>query len=256
MIPANELPLEVWLAFWRYKRWYHRYTVEGLETLLTDRPMLITGYHGRPAAYDMCILTVQLYEQLGYLPHGMLNASVDDIPALKWLCDCIGYFTNDTSDAERIATAVRRGEHLIITPGAAFEGARSYRDNYRVRWGKHVGYLRLALKYNLPIVPVGAAGADGAFIGLNDGMALSRRFKWMPRGWALWLGLGPLGIYPFSPPFPVKMHQIIGEPIDFRDAGVKPDADRTALLPLHERVTGEVQKLLDRARRRVREHRA
>lgn len=250
MIPIDELPLEIWLGFWRYARWYHRYTVEGLEHVLTRRPMLIVGYHGRPAAYDMCILTVQIYERLGYLPHGLLNASVDSIRPLKWLCDAIGYFTNDTTDAEKMAAALRRGEHLIVTPGAALEGSRSYRDRYRVRWGTHMGYLKLALKYHLPIVPVGAAGVDDTYIGLNDGTALARGLG-LPRGLALWFGLGPFGVFPFSLPFPVKMHQIIGEPIELpRD--IDPE-NRERLLPLHKMVTGKVQELLDQARRRVRE---
>ncbi len=122
MIPPGELPLEIWLAFWRWMRWYHRYTVDGLEHLLTRRPMLITGYHGRPTAWDMCILTVQIYEHLGYLPHGMLNPSIEAFPALKGLFDAIGYFTNDTTDSKKIAAAVRRGEHFIITPGGSSKG--------------------------------------------------------------------------------------------------------------------------------------
>jgi len=248
MIPPGELPLEVWLTFWRWTRWYHSYTVDGLEHVLTGTPMLITGYHGRPAAYDMCILTVEIYERLGYLPHGMLNASVDNFPALKWLCDAIGYFTNDTTDAKKIVAALRRGEHLIITPGAAFEGSRSHLDRYRVRWGGHMGYLRLALKYKLPIVPVGAAGVDDAYIGLNDGTALAKRLG-LPRGLAVWFGLGPFGIFPFSLPFPVKMHQIIGKPIDL--PRVDPQ-DPRQLLPLHAMVIAKVQALIDLARRRVR----
>jgi hypothetical protein len=63
-----------------------------------------------------------------------------------------------------------------------------------------------------------------------------------------WVGLGPLGLFPFSPPFPVRMQQLIGEPIDPR--AVRPD-DREGLLRVHQRVVAAVQALLDRARGRL-----
>ena len=56
---------------------YHRYSVEGLETLVDAPASLIVGYHGRPIAWDMCMLTVALYDRLGYLPHAIFNSSVD-----------------------------------------------------------------------------------------------------------------------------------------------------------------------------------
>jgi 1-acyl-sn-glycerol-3-phosphate acyltransferase len=246
--PPPSLPLRAWLTIWGALRWYHRYTVEGLENILDSPPALIVGYHGRPMAFDMCMLTVELYERLGYLPHGVTNGSVDAIPALKWFSDGLGFFSGDSDEIDRV---IARGEHLILTPGAALEGSRSFRQRYKVNWGQHVGYLRLALRHGLRIIPVAAAGSDDAYIGLNDGYALGRRIG-LPRGWALWFGLGPLGLFPFSPPFPVRFHQLVGEPIDL-GAGERIDPnDRAALLRLHEKVTSTVQKLLDRALTRQR----
>jgi 1-acyl-sn-glycerol-3-phosphate acyltransferase len=236
-------PLRAWLSVWRTLRWYHRYTVEGIENLLGDEPVLIVGYHGRPMAFDMCILPVELYERLGYMPHGITNASVDSVPGLRWLSDGLGFFAGDEPG---IADAVARGEHLIVTPGAALEGSRSARHRYEVDWGDHVGYLRLALRHGLKVVPVGAAGCDDGYIGLNDGYELAKRVG-MPRGWALWFGLGPLGLFPFSPPFPVRYHQIVGSPIDLTARGPVDPNDRKALLRLHRQVTGTVQALLERA---------
>ena len=137
-----------------------------------------------------------------------------------------------------------------MTPGGAREGCRGLRDRYRVDWGNGVGYLRLALRHGLSIVPVAAAGADGAYIGLNDADRLGRRLG-LPRDWTWlpWLGLGPLGPYPLSPPFPVRMRQLVGEPIDPGSDGRISLDDRAGLLCLHARVQRAVQELLDRARR-------
>jgi hypothetical protein len=105
-------------------------------------------------------------------------------------------------------------------------------------------------------VPVAAAGADDTYIGLNDAQALGRRLG-IPRDWAwlCWLGVGPLGVFPFSPKFPVRMRQVVGEPIDPRLEGNPSADDRDGLLRLHRRITAAVQDVLDHARASVRPRR-
>ncbi len=235
---------QVWLAYWRYKQWYHRYSVTGIEHLVDAPPSLIVGYHGRPAAWDMCMLTAALYDRLGYLPHAVLNQSIDKFPGGRDLLNALGFVAEE---GDALNAVVRQGEHLVVTPGAATEGSRTFLHRYRVNWGEHLGYLRLALKHRLPIVPVGSSGTDDAYIGLIDGLSLGKLLG-MPRGWSLWIGFGPLGLFPFSPAFPVRMHQIIGAAIDpWSEPGVHID-DRDSLLRLHHRVTAAVQALLDQAR--------
>jgi 1-acyl-sn-glycerol-3-phosphate acyltransferase len=244
---AGGAPLALWLGYWRFWQRYHRYTVEGLEHL-DGGPALIVGYHGRPLAYDMCMLTVALYDRLGYLPHGFVHRGTKTLGVLRWFTDGLGFVTED---GETLAAALGRGEHLVTTPGGGAEGCRDFRHRYEVSWGERTGYLRLALKYGLPIVPVAADGADDTFIGLVDVEAAGRLLG-VPRrwAWALWTGIGPLGLYPFSPPFPVRLRQVVGAPIDLVSEGAPSLDDQEGLLRLHRRVTAAVQALLDRVRRR------
>jgi 1-acyl-sn-glycerol-3-phosphate acyltransferase len=237
------LPLRVWVAVWRAAQYYFRYTVDGLDRLVGAPPSLIVGYHGRPFAWDPAMLTVALYDRLGYLPHGFIHRGVDAIPPLRWFSDGLGFVTGDDT---RLAEAIARGEHLIVTPGGANEGCRSFRHNYRVDWVSRLGYVRLAAKYRLPIVPVAASGVDDAYVGLTDADAIGRRIG-LPHDWTWipWLALGPLGVFPFSPPFPVRVHQIIGKPIQV--PRIDPD-DRAALQSVHERVRRAMQQLINRAR--------
>jgi 1-acyl-sn-glycerol-3-phosphate acyltransferase len=243
---ATTLPLFAWLTIWRALQRYHRYTVEGLEHLDGARAVQIVGYHGRPWAWDMCMLMAALHDRLGYYPHGIVHRGMNALPGMGWFVDALGCVTGD---GIAIETAVARGEHVITTPGGAREGCRSFLENYRVDWGYHTGYVRLALKYNLHIVPVGAAGADGTYIGLNNPKTLAE-FLGLPPDWAWipWFGIGPLGLFPMSPPFPVKMRQLVGAPIDpYADGHVRLD-DREGQLRVHRRVVAAVQGLIDHAR--------
>ncbi len=243
MIDLASFPLAAWLTYWRFWQRYHRYTVDGLEHLEGGRSALVVGYHGRPLAYDMCMLTVAMYDRFGYLPHGIVHRGLEQMPSLKGFTDALGFVTADGCE---LAEAVARGEHVMVTPGGGQEGCRSYLQRYQVYWGDRLGYVRLAARYRLPIVPVAAAGADDTYVGLNDAEAVGR-WLGVPRDWAwmLWLGVGPLGFYPFSPPFPVRLHQLVGEPID---PWTDEDADEAALAAVHRRVVRAVQRLLDRAR--------
>ena len=111
-----------------------------------------------------------------------------------------------------------------------------------MRWGERLGYLRLALEYRLPIIPTAATGTDDAFIGLIDGYSLARRLK-MPKV-PLWLGVGPLGPWPLTPPFPVKITQYVGAPIRLDD-DKRAARNPTFLKAWHEKIARTVQDLLD-----------
>jgi len=243
--PLADAPRAAWLAFFRLARLYHRYEVRGLERLLRPGAALLVGYHGRPIAYDLCMLTVTLHERLGYLPHGVIHGYFGHQPVLRWAVENLGFVTGD---GEAIERAVARGEHVLVQPGGTREGCRSFRHRYEVAWGDRTGYLRLSLRHRLPIVPIAAAGIDDGYLGLNDGYALGRKLG-VPHRVPVWLGVGPLGPWPLSPPFPVKITQFVGEPIDPFADGPIDAADPAALARLHARVKGAVQALCDEGKR-------
>ena len=245
MIRAHGPVLHAWLAHWRLRQRYHRYSVEGLEKLDGPEPALLVGYHGRPVAYDICLLSVALYDRLGYLPHGILDRNTSDIPLVgRSIVDGLGCVTGND---DRLRACVAQGEHIVVTPGGASEGLRSARTRYRVHWKRRIGFVRLALEHGLRIVPVAASGVDDTYLGLYDWHALAGRLG-VSRHWPLWAGVGPLGLFPFSPPFPVRIRQLIGDPVRIDDLGLCASDDDAALLPAQRRVRDAVQELLVRAR--------
>jgi 1-acyl-sn-glycerol-3-phosphate acyltransferase len=232
-----------WLRLWDLVRRWHRYRVEGLEHLVEGGPALIVAYHGRPIAHDVCVLQGVLWDRLGYLPHGVVHAGLARMDRSRRFFESIGAVFGDGPALEE---AVARGEHLVVTPGGSREGCRPRGQRHRVHWGGRRGYLRLALRLGLPIVPVACAGTDDAWIGLNDGDAWGRRLG-LPAGVPAWLGLGLTGLWPFALPLPVPFVQVIGPRIDLR---ADPALDLEApggLDALHARVSGAVQDLLHRA---------
>lgn len=234
--------LRFWLASWRAMIRYHRYEVDGIENL-DDPGALVAGYHGRPAAWDMCMLTVRMFDRYGYMPHAIFHATLMKSAPVRWLLEGVGGVTGDD---DRLRQAVERREHILVTPGGPLEGTRSWRDKYRVHWGTRTGYVRLAAKYRLPIVPVGAKGVDDTFLALNNGYETSKRLG-IPPNIPVWFGIGPVGLSPFSPPWPVKIKSVIGPAIrDTADHAIDP-RDEEALQAVHGKVVAGVQACIDQA---------
>src|SRR3954464_11714468 len=126
------VPLTAWLPALGALRGYHPYEGVGLERLPRRDACLLVGYHGKPIAYDLCMLTVTLHEALGYLPHGVVHRAVEGEPLMRWVSSSLGFVTGD---GDAVARAVARGEHILVQPGGTREGCRSSRHRYRVDWG-------------------------------------------------------------------------------------------------------------------------
>jgi hypothetical protein len=236
MMPRGTQPvIDSWLKWVSRLRTYHRYEVEGLDHLDTDYSMLLVGYHGRPFAIDLVMLGATIYERFGHVPCGLMHRNTALPESIRAQLGLI------PGDGPLLEAAIEEGRHLIVTPGGVREAARGFLHRYQVNWGQHYGYLRLALRYGLPIVPVGASGVDDAYWGLNDGIALAKRLG-LPAGFPAWLGIGMGGLWPMAMPFPSKVRQIIGEPIWFDGL------DENDLEDAHASVVDLVQSLIRRAR--------
>lgn len=245
----SELPLRtrLYLSYVRFLRRYHRFSVEGLHHVLEPGAKLAVGYHGRGLPMDLGILQVILYEARGYLPKSITHAALYRLPLAR---DLFPYWGGVPGDGPEVAEAVGRGEVVLVAPGGTREGLRSFRERYVVDWGERRGYLKLALKYGMPIVPVGSAGVDDRFLGLNNGHAWGKRLR-LPGEVPAWIGLGALGVFPVGLPWPSRVHMMVGEPMDPATELGEAPTTREHIEELHRRVTGRVQGLLDAARARV-----
>lgn len=241
-----------WGEYWQFMRRYHRFEVRGLEHILRHRgPALIVGYHGKPGARDLIMLQTLLLKEHGEITHAVTHDMAFRVPLLRSFADGLQLIGRDS---ESIARAVERAEKLVVTPGGIEEAWGSFRDRYKVKW-RRFGYLKLAIRHKLPIIPVAGVGVDDAFYGIfnayNVWKPIWDRFK-LPEGTGIWLGVGPMGAWPFTPPFPVRIIQYIGTPIDLEVEGLTDPDDRDGLLGFHARLVDRVQDMLDRGRAEAR----
>ena len=255
-----------WTGYWQMMRRYHRFEVrawphredddgfKGLENVLDcPGPALIVGYHGKPGARDLIMLQTLLLTEYGQRTHAVTHDLVFRIPVVRGLAEGMQLVARNP---ESIAAAVGRGEKLVVAPGGIREAWASFRDRYKIQW-QSLGYLKLAARYRLPIIPVAGVGSGDAFYGAYDAYRLWKpawdRFH-LPVGTGVWLGVGPFGLWPLSPPFPARISQYIGAPISLADHGLDgPDVharfDEPAVKEranaFHHHLAGQIQQMLD-----------
>jgi 1-acyl-sn-glycerol-3-phosphate acyltransferase len=228
--------------------WWFAYRCEGYDNIPTDRSSLIAGYHGRPA-FDMFILMSEMYKRDGRFPYGISHRALFRPAPTRVLMESLAMYGG--SD-EETAGLVRRGDPIAVLPGGTRECYRSSQVLYKVDWGNHRGYLRLALRHRIPIVLVAASGVDEFFHIIGNGYQNSvRLFGTDVVPLCLPLGVGGVPL-PFGLPKPVRVRQLIAPPIEpemleeLAAPGEGAD-DRRFLDRCHARVTAALQELVDRA---------
>ena len=149
---------------------------------------------------------------------------------------------------ENAERALDSGAALLVYPGGDHEVHRPVWERNRVVFNGRKGFLRLALRNDVPIVPIVAIGGQETSLFLSRGEGLARalrldrifRLKVLPISMAIPWGLN-IGDFLGHVPLPAKITVEVLTPIDLRaEFGPEPDLDEAYAL-----VTERMQHALD-----------
>ncbi len=243
-------------------RWLWRPRGIDLEHLDHDGPALVVGNHsGGPLALFEPLLLALVASKivpLARLPHLLLHEIMWRTPLARALA-ALGAVRATTENAEAI---LRAGGRVLVYPGGDREPFRSFRDRDRIALGDRRGYLKLALREGVPIIPVVTTGVQSGFVCLGDGHAFARRFplaRYFRVGvlpitlsfpFGLWLGVPP----PYIPLFARARIRALS-PIRFARQGEEAARDEAYVEACHRRVLDAMQDALDDLARARREER-
>lgn len=191
-----------------------------LEAEVPDGPVMVVANHnGMTGTPDMfCHMTAfwRRYspKRVGY---GLMHDMPFSVPAAGAWLNAAGAVA---ANQENGRLALDRGAALLVFPGGDIDACKPFRDRYRIDFGHRRGFVKLALREQVPIVPVVSAGAHESLYLFTDGreiaqwLGLDRRFRSnvAPIGFAFPWGLVVGVPFPHLPP-PVKIHTRILAPI-------------------------------------------
>jgi len=232
-------------------RWYFRPDVRGIERIPPGPGLYVGNHSGGMLSLDTFTFFAAVYEQRGLddLPYGMAHEVALGFPGLNEVLAPLGAVRASHENAHRVFEA---GHKVMVYPGSDYDAFRPYRDRNRVIFGPRRGYMRLALRERVPIIPVVTAGAHEMLIVLTDGQWIARRLplaRWVrAKAWPISITI-PWGLTLVPPllyvPRRVRFFQEVLEPIRFEHTGAEAAADDAWVEACHRRVLDAMQAGLD-----------
>jgi len=230
-------------------RLYFRADVRGLAHIPPEGPVLLVGNHsGGTLIADTFVFGQHFYDHFGPERrfHQLAHDLVFKLPGLRALLERYGTVP---ASPVNMARALRRNAALLVYPGGDHETYRPSWESDRIDFAHRTGFVELALKHRVPVVPVVAIGGQETALFLGQGRRLARalrlderlRLKVLPAAIGPPFGLTILDL-PMRVPLPAKISIRILKPIDLLDRlGPRPDPEKGYKL-----VTSTMQRTLTR----------
>jgi 1-acyl-sn-glycerol-3-phosphate acyltransferase len=219
-------------AMWLLASAWFRPDIRGLERVPREGPVLVVGNHtGGASSPEILISQLAFSAYFGVeRPHYQLAHRMVLNSPVGSMVRRFGTVEADQANAE---AALDAGAMVTVFPGGDHEVFRPSWQSAKVDFVGRTGFLRLALRKGVPIVPMVTLGGQETALFLSRGERLARvtradramRLKTIPIVIGFPFGLSVGGFPPFLP-LPAKVTIELLEPIDLRASyGPDPEVD-------------------------------
>ena len=228
-------------GLWMLASLYFRADVRGLHHIPEEGPVLLVGNHsGGNLTPDTHVFTLAFTTYFGVERrfHQLAHNLVLSMPGLGLLRK-FGTVAATPANAEY---ALRAGAALLVYPGGDYEVHRPSWESAKIDFGGRRGFIRLAQRHGVPLVPVVSIGGQETALFVSRGEWLARllavdrmfRLKVLPISIALpWIA--NIGDMLGHVPLPAKITVQVLPPID---------VDRLDVDEAYDLVVGRMQHTL------------
>ncbi len=232
---------------------YFRPEVRGFERLPAHGPFLVVGNHsGGQMPPDLPVLLTAWWRVRGEDEpvYALFHSFFLGLPGVGPIMERAGAVEAGPAAAEAV---LRGGGVLIDYPGGDYDVFRPWSARNRIDFGGRMGFVRLALRTQVQVVPAVSVGAHETLVVLSRGTALAKglgldrlfRIKVMPLVFGPPFGIVPGGIPTW--PLPAKITVELGPAIDWPSRhGPEAAEDDAVVRACYEELTATMQATLDR----------
>jgi 1-acyl-sn-glycerol-3-phosphate acyltransferase len=225
--------------------------VRGLDRVPADGPVLLVGNHSGlfyvPEAWT-CGQAIMSHRGVGAPAYMLAYDLLFAVPGIGAFLRQLGVVPASTGEAE---SALGRGGCVLVYPGGDLEACRPWTRRNQVDFAGRKGFVRLALRCGVPVIPVVAHGGHHSVVVLSRGDRLARavglnalRINVFP-----FLAGFPFGVAPIlAPPLPMPAHLTVEflPALDWTAYGPCAASDPGIVSACYDDITGRLQAALDR----------
>jgi 1-acyl-sn-glycerol-3-phosphate acyltransferase len=214
---------------WLYRH-YHRVETFGIEKVPAGRVLLISNHSGQlPMDGAMIGVALLLEASPPRAIRSMVEKWVPSLPFVSTFMARVGQIVGTPENCRRLLEA---GEAILVFPEGARGISKLWPQRYQLQeFG--LGFMRLALETDTPIVPVAVVGAEEQAPALVDVKPLAR---------LLGFPAFPLTITGLPLPLPTKYRLYFGDPLHFTG---RPDDEDSELDKKVRTVKSAIQSMLN-----------
>ena len=242
---------------WFY-RYYFRVKTEGWEHIPLDRPVLFVGAHnGGLASPDLHMFMLDWFTRFGVERpvYGLMHPKIWTVmPRVARAASQMGAVR---AHPKMAIAALHQGASVLVYPGGAQDVFRPHHQRHQIGFHGRKGFIKLALREQVPIVPLVSTGAHDTLWVLDDWYDYAKQLNrlgllpWLfdidPEvfpvyiGWPWGLAFGPLP----NIPWPTQIRTRVCPPVVFNRSGRKAAHDRDYVDQCYDTVVQAMQSALD-----------
>lgn len=222
-----------------YSRWF-RTEWEGLEKIPLDGGALLVANHAGAIPSDAPVIMHGIEKELGRPVYGLADYFFRTVPFVGTLWARSGGVSARPANAYRLLKEQR--QLALVFPEGTKGPSKSYTDRYQLRRFGRGGFVEIAMRAGVPVIPIAVVGSEEAMPVLFRLPTLAKALgvPYVPVTANL-LALGPLGVVM---PFPAKFKLRVLDPVYF---DVPADQDRyskSRIMEESERIRAQLQDVV------------
>ena len=220
-----------------YSKWF-RVEWDGFDKIPTEGGGLLVANHAGAIPSDAPLIMHGIESRLGRPVYGLADYFFRSVPFVGTLWSRSGGVAARPENAARLLGD--QGQLALVFPEGEKGPSKSFADRYRLRRFGRGGFIEIAMRSGVPVIPLAVIGSEEAMPVLFRMPAVAKILgtPYFPVTANL-LAMGPLGLVV---PFPAKIKISVLDPITF---DVEPGLERyprSLVLEESERVRGLIQE--------------
>jgi 1-acyl-sn-glycerol-3-phosphate acyltransferase len=222
-----------------YKHWF-RVEWEGLEKIPKTGGALLVANHAGAIPSDAPVIMHGIEEELGRPVYGLADFFFREAPWVGTMWARVGGVPAHPDNACRILRD--QGQLVLVFPEGTKGPSKTYTDRYRLRRFGRGGFIEIAMRAGVPVIPIAVVGAEESMPILFRAPRLAKMLgvPYFPVT-ANMMAFGPLGLGLY---FPAKFKLRVLDPVTFNVPAAQERYSKSRVMEEAETIRMQLQETL------------